>query len=165
MAELRDTRVFRGGATASELKHETNSCWFGASSSGLVFRFSIASKGGGRTEISLQVGAADIPAIVSSIACAMPDGDVVLLRALMASQAQRSAELKAIAATLDEGLDGIRATWASISRELRDPESTLYEDLDGGLHELDVALENYVDDTAEELQRIERLAEQRLLDS
>ena len=75
MPELQHTKVYRGGVTAPYLTIETRECTFHANtkSSALDVRFNIASKGGGTTSILLQIGLADLPAILETIASTMPE--------------------------------------------------------------------------------------------
>src|SRR6266511_4172355 len=55
MAQLKNTKVYRGGVTAQYLTHETRECSFHANTKdrALDIRFRLASKGGGTTEVLL----------------------------------------------------------------------------------------------------------------
>lgn len=70
MANLRHTRIYRGGVTAPCLTVESHSCSLDVNSkeNSLDFRFHLRSKGGGTTEVLLRLGPNDLPVLVESIA-------------------------------------------------------------------------------------------------
>jgi hypothetical protein len=75
MVELKHSKIFRGGITASRLTFETRSCSFCANAEGrsLDIRFELASKGGGTTAVLLQIGIDDLPMILEAIANELPE--------------------------------------------------------------------------------------------
>ena len=75
MAKLEHTKIYRGGVTAPHLTTETSECSFhtNISNRALDFRFHLASKGGGTTEVLLRIGLDDLPLILEGIAGAMPE--------------------------------------------------------------------------------------------
>jgi hypothetical protein len=75
MAKLEHTKIYRGGVTASYLTTETSECSFNTNISkrALDFRFQLASKGGGTTDVLLRIGLDDLPLILEGIAGAMPE--------------------------------------------------------------------------------------------
>ncbi len=66
---LGSTKVWRAGATKTRWQNETSNCDFQVNkkTGELEFYFSIASKGGGITEIKLAVGEEDLPKLLNDI--------------------------------------------------------------------------------------------------
>ena len=75
MIKLKDTTIRRGGVTSRTWYESHRNCRFGMLRNGksMQFRFSIASKGGGRTDIQVEVGQADIATIIDHVVESMPD--------------------------------------------------------------------------------------------
>ena len=82
MTELQHTTIQRGGETARKWTRETSDCGFdlNIAERGLEFRFKIASKGGGFTEVLLTVGLEDLPVVLEAIANGIPDSIGTLSR-------------------------------------------------------------------------------------
>lgn len=80
MAELKHTKIYRGGVTSPHLNLETQKCSFRANqnNNALDLRFQIASKGGGTTSVLLRIGMDDLPTILEAIAEKMPENVGVL---------------------------------------------------------------------------------------
>ena len=80
MAELENTKIYRGGVTAPYITLETKRCSFHANTknNALDLRFKLASKGGGTTSVLLQIGLEDLPAILDAVANNMPESVGVL---------------------------------------------------------------------------------------
>jgi hypothetical protein len=74
--KLEHTKIYRGGVTAPRITLETNECSCNISERALDFRFQLASKGGGTTEVLLRIGLDDLPLILEGIADAMPEKSV-----------------------------------------------------------------------------------------
>lgn len=72
---LKDTTVRRGGATSHSWYDTHKNCQFKINEKrkSMVFSFSIDSKGGGTTDIQVEVGQSDICAIFDKIVQTMPD--------------------------------------------------------------------------------------------
>jgi hypothetical protein len=75
MSNLKHSKIYRSGITARAWAHETRECTFGtnAKERSMEFRFCLASKGGGTTEVLLQVGIEDLPQILEAIATKFPE--------------------------------------------------------------------------------------------
>lgn len=71
MPQLKHSKVNRSGVTATYWTYETSSVSY-TTSKDLKIRFSIASKGGGRTDIQLAIAPEDLRSIIASAADAMP---------------------------------------------------------------------------------------------
>jgi hypothetical protein len=67
--ELKDTVISRGGATSRTWYESYKNCEFNISRDGdsLEFTFSMPSKGGGTTDVRMNIGKADVAAIVGEI--------------------------------------------------------------------------------------------------
>lgn len=78
MPQLKRSSVDRSGVTARYWTHETNTVSYTATKD-LKLRFSIASKGGGHTDIQLSIPPQDLCLIILSIAKAMPSDLAVAL--------------------------------------------------------------------------------------
>ena len=75
MSKLENTKIFRSGVTAAKFNFETSQCSFDTniSTRAFEFRFCVASKGGGITDVLLRIGLDDLPLILEGIAGAMPE--------------------------------------------------------------------------------------------
>ncbi len=75
MIQLKDTMIYRGGATAQKWYSTHKDCEFKISpkKNSLQFFFSIPSKGGGTTDIKLEVDPRDIATIFNKIVESMSD--------------------------------------------------------------------------------------------
>lgn len=91
--ELKATRVSRAGVTATTWNYGTERCAFRANEDDVQFRFNIASKGGGRTDIRLAVGAEDLPAILTEIAESHPRALALFTEALLKAHDRRMASI------------------------------------------------------------------------
>lgn len=80
MADLKNTKVYRGGVTAPYLTIETRDCSFHANTkdNALDFRFHLASKGRGTTSVLLQIGIDDLLVILEEVATKMSENVGVL---------------------------------------------------------------------------------------
>lgn len=72
MPNLTRTTVERSGVTAKYWMQETNDVSYTARKD-LKLRFSIASKGGGRTDIQISIAPEDVRSIILSAASAFPE--------------------------------------------------------------------------------------------
>ncbi len=74
MIRLKSTKVYRGGVSASELRREStiSRARVDKGSKSLEFEFNIASKGGGTTQILLEIGQEDFKSILNEIASLLP---------------------------------------------------------------------------------------------
>jgi len=66
MAELKNTRVYRGGQTARNMNFETGEVSLHAPSL-IYFKFTMDSKGGGKTEVRVEIEPDDFPALVAAM--------------------------------------------------------------------------------------------------
>ncbi|WP_200156988.1 hypothetical protein [Allochromatium vinosum] len=75
MASLSSTKIYRGGKTANHLNFESKKCSFHVNpkDKSLDLRFELKSKGGGTTEVLLEIGEDDFPALLKAIAQKMPE--------------------------------------------------------------------------------------------
>jgi len=75
VADLKNSKIFRAGVTASCLNLETRRCSFNANirDEAIDLRFRLASKGGGTTSVLLRVGKDDFSGVFEAIAQAMPE--------------------------------------------------------------------------------------------
>ncbi len=75
MIQLKDTTIYRGGSKAQQWYSSHKGCEFKISpkNNSLQFFFSIPSKGGGTTDIKLDVGPRDIATICNKIVESMSD--------------------------------------------------------------------------------------------
>ncbi len=80
MSQLKHTKIYRGGATASSLTFESDQCSAEVDEEvdTLNIKFSIASKGGGTTDILLVIGEGDFQTILQEIASKIPQSVGVL---------------------------------------------------------------------------------------
>lgn len=80
MSQLKNTKIYRGGKTANSLNLESQQCSFHANPKrqSLDLRFELKSKGGGITEVLIQIGKDDFPALLEAIARKMPENVGVL---------------------------------------------------------------------------------------
>ncbi|EGU30876.1 MULTISPECIES: hypothetical protein [Vibrio] len=67
--KLKNTSVYRAGATERYWKKESNKCRYeiDKSNGSLDIYFSIASKGGGTTDIKVTIGKDDLPSVLNDI--------------------------------------------------------------------------------------------------
>jgi hypothetical protein len=72
MRKLKDSVVHRSGVTVDRWNRETDAFSAWSTNEDLRFRFDIASKGGGRTDIMLTVGKGDLPSLLDQIAQRSP---------------------------------------------------------------------------------------------
>lgn len=81
MADLKHTKIYRGGLTSPYQSMETRECSFHANTgeNALDIRFNLASKGGGTTSVLVQVGLDDLPVILEAVANTIPESVGVLL--------------------------------------------------------------------------------------
>lgn len=93
MKALDHASVSRSGVTAPRFNFETSRCMYGADSDGLAFRFNIASKGGGQTDILLRIGTGDLPSVLYELASSHPRAADLFLGALRDAQAERARSL------------------------------------------------------------------------
>ena len=76
MPSLRGSKVFRSGITAPKWNFETESVTINNSNEtnpSLNFKFELASKGGGTTEVSLQIGSLGFDAVLNEMYKAAPE--------------------------------------------------------------------------------------------
>jgi len=80
MPQLKHSKVYRGGRTASNLSLETGQCSASVDlrDGTLDIRFDLASKGGGTTCVLLQIGKGDFQTLLQEIANKMPESVGVL---------------------------------------------------------------------------------------
>ena len=71
MPQLKKSSVNRSGVTARYWTYETSAISYTVTKD-LKLRFSIASKGGGKTDIQLTIAPEDIRSIVTNVASAFP---------------------------------------------------------------------------------------------
>lgn len=89
MSKLEHSKIHRSGITARKWVFETRVCTFGINVKGrsMDFRFCLASKGGGTTEVLLQVGIEDLPLVLESIATKFPESaDLLSTSAALANR-------------------------------------------------------------------------------
>ena len=74
MINLKNTKIKRAGATSRQWSSESIpfECEVLPQKETLEFSFSIASKGGGKTEILLSIGKEDLPEILNEVSEKMP---------------------------------------------------------------------------------------------
>lgn len=96
MAELKNTKIYRGGVTAPNLTLETRTCSFHANvkEKSVDIKFNLASKGGGTTEVLLQIGLDDLPLILEAVADKMPESVGVLSDCAAIANKKNLAQLK-----------------------------------------------------------------------
>ena len=120
MVDLKHSKVFRGGSTAPNLTFESSACQMSASRSedALEFNFTIASKGGGNTDVLLRIGRGDVAAILEEIATQLPDTAVLLsdsasiavessLKQFDKTQAEQAVEIARVKSSVNESLDNL----------------------------------------------------------
>jgi hypothetical protein len=80
VADLKNTKTYRGGVTAPQLTLETRQCSFSTNikDNALDIRFNIASKGGGTTSVLVRIGLEDLPLVLDAVASRMPESVGVL---------------------------------------------------------------------------------------
>jgi hypothetical protein len=80
VSQLKHSKVYRGGATAPSLTHETSQCSASVDirDEALEVRFDLASKGGGTTCVLLQIGKGDFQVLLQEIASKLPENVGVL---------------------------------------------------------------------------------------
>ncbi|UWU68324.1 hypothetical protein [Bradyrhizobium sp. NC92] len=82
MPSLRGAKVYRSGVTAPKWNFETDRVVvnnFSEKDPSLHFKFEIASKGGGTTEVSLRVGSSSFDAILHQMYSVAPEQVVALM--------------------------------------------------------------------------------------
>ena len=81
MTELKNTTICRCGITARQFNFETDLCSFEINSSKrpVDFRFNLASKGGGTTAVSCEIGLDDVQLILEQLAIERPEEIVEML--------------------------------------------------------------------------------------
>jgi hypothetical protein len=79
MPKLKNTKIYRGGSTSNTYKYETDDCLCYVQPSdsdnnpnSLNLHFSLASKGGGITDVKVTIGKDDLPIILTEIVRYMP---------------------------------------------------------------------------------------------
>jgi hypothetical protein len=80
MPELVNSKIYRGGVTARSYSYETNRASYTVSiaTNSIDFRFKLASKGGGTTEVLFQFSVSDLMPMLSQIASMFPENVDVL---------------------------------------------------------------------------------------
>ena len=75
MPQLKHSRVFRAGLTAPSLNFETSTCSASVNmrDESLDIRFNLASKGGGTTQVVVEIGKGDFQASLHEIASKLPE--------------------------------------------------------------------------------------------
>jgi hypothetical protein len=104
MKALKHVRISRSGVTARRYHFETSQCRYGVDEDGLRLRFDIASKGGGRTDILVEIGSDGLPAILEEIATATPRALELFTDALRASRVAQAKEQSAELSKLIKGV-------------------------------------------------------------
>lgn len=96
MAQLKNAKIYRGGVTARTIYQESTKCTFESSKidKGLDFRFSLASKGGGRTAILLQLGLGDLALVLKEAANVFPECLDLLIECTAIANQKRNDELE-----------------------------------------------------------------------
>ena len=71
---LKNSRVLRGGASASRLQVEKTTLLISSDDEddGVYFSFSIASKGGGKTDVRVEVGSDDFQEVLEAMSAVNP---------------------------------------------------------------------------------------------
>lgn len=82
MPALKHATVSRSGVTVNHYNFETSKASVSATDDWLRFHFVMASKGGGNTDVQLEVGALDFPLVLKLIAASGPEARVWMARAL-----------------------------------------------------------------------------------
>lgn len=78
MIELKNATIHRGGVTSNYTSVETKSCRFGVGNV-MHFHFCLASKGGGTTQVCLEIGMGDLREILLAVVTEHPEQVSVLL--------------------------------------------------------------------------------------
>jgi len=99
---LRDSVVHRSGVTVDHWNRETEVCRTWATEEDLRFRFDIASKGGGRTDIQNTIGKGDVPALFDEIARSIPEAKEWMALSISKATAAQRADLRELAALMGE---------------------------------------------------------------
>lgn len=82
MPSLRGAKVYRSGVTAPKWNFETDRVRvnnFSEKDPSLHFKFEIASKGGGTTEVSLRIGSASFDAVLHQMYAIAPEHMLALM--------------------------------------------------------------------------------------
>ena len=81
MPQLNHSKVYRGGVTARSYSRENSQCSASvdARDGTLQIQFYLASKGGGTTQVLLQIGKEDFQAIIMEFASSQPESAGILL--------------------------------------------------------------------------------------
>ena len=77
---LQHTKIFRSGATAKNHNFETDVCVAAVvpTTKSVSLSFSLKSKGGGNTYVSVNIGLEELPTILDTIAEELPESVVAL---------------------------------------------------------------------------------------
>lgn len=138
--QLKSAMVFRGGRTANSKTFETNEVNVRNENEKMSFRFSLASKGGGITDVTLSVGPDDFAAIIASMMNADRARTLREATAIVAAEVARQSEIdeeiasEARHAVLEAAGQAFRAAPADrnhAERLTRDMVEKLVEKLDG----------------------------------
>ncbi len=93
MEKLVNSQVFRSGQTARSWNAGTHEVKVqGDPPSHVVFRFDLSSKGGGVTEIKLEVGTKDFPALLAAMVSADRTAAMLQMANTLANEVQRQPE-------------------------------------------------------------------------
>lgn len=96
MPNMKDTKIYRGGAASSYSSLETKECSFDIKQGigELNLFFCLASKGGGQTAVHLQIGMSDIAAIMEDLANRNPESVRIFAKCAMISSDKLVKELE-----------------------------------------------------------------------
>lgn len=80
MPQLKSSKIYRGGVTAPNINFETStvSASVNLRDESLDIRFNLASKGGGTTQVVLEIGKGDFHILLQEIASKLPESVGVL---------------------------------------------------------------------------------------
>lgn len=111
MTELEHSQVFRGGRTAPSRNFETERVRYAVVSldgGRIAFRFDLASKGGGTTEVLFNVGIDDLRTILLEIAEKQPDKLDIFLECVAVASRKNRELLDKVTQTHSTAMNAVR---------------------------------------------------------
>jgi hypothetical protein len=92
MPKLSSSKVYRAGRTARSWNYETDSVSVGTAKSAARLNFNLSSKGGGITEVQLEIGAQDFPAVIRTMLFANRTTTMQAIAAALATELANQSE-------------------------------------------------------------------------
>jgi hypothetical protein len=117
MKKLESTRILRRHVTTRKEEHETSDCSYYVSKNkdSLDLHFAIASKGGGKTAIHIEIGQSDISTILNEIALQLVDPAPMLSEAVCIASKRKTEEINRMVKTMKSLTNDVKDIEAEIS--------------------------------------------------